>query len=330
MKETILDVKNLSTVFHSYVGTVQAVRDVSLSVDKGGSLGIVGESGCGKSVTMLSILGLLDDIGEITGGEIVFDGTSLKGVSDKDLQKIRGNKVGMIFQDPMTSLNPAYTVGDQLTEHLRIHKKVDKRVAMERARKALGEVGIPNPEERLRQYPHEFSGGMRQRVMIAMALITEPKLLIADEPTTALDVTIQAQILDILKSLRKTHNTAIILITHDLGIVADMCENVNVMYGGKIVERAPVRDLFYRTLHPYTKGLLNSVPNPENLDKRKLMPIPGQPPDLINPPKGCPFVARCPYAMKLCAAAMPETIVFDTGREVSCWLHHPQVIKERK
>ncbi|MDY0288226.1 MAG: ABC transporter ATP-binding protein [Sphaerochaeta sp.] len=325
----LLEVENLHTVFHTYAGTVQAVRGVSLSIEPGQVLGIVGESGCGKSVTMLSILGLLDEIGEVTKGNVTFDEKNLRDLSDKNLQHIRGNDIGMIFQDPMTSLNPAYRIGDQLTEHLRIHKKMDKKQAMAKARKILVEVGIPNPDQRLKQYPHEFSGGMRQRVMIAMALITEPKLLIADEPTTALDVTIQAQILEILKDLRKTHGTAIILITHDLGIVAEMCDSVCVMYGGKIVERAHVRDLYYTTRHPYTKGLLASVPNPHEVDGQKLTPIAGQPPDLINPPTGCPFAARCSYAMQMCTVSMPEVIRYENGAEVACFLHHRQVIEQK-
>jgi len=326
--ENLLEVRGLETVFDTWSGMVRAVRGVDLAVRPGESIGIVGEFGCGKSVTMLSILGLLDDIGKVVKGEVIFDGKPIHTASEKELQGIRGRHIGMIFQDPMTSLNPVYTVGDQLTEHLYVHRKIGRKDAWAKAREALGEVGIPEPEARLKQYPHEFSGGMRQRVMIAMALITGPKLLIADEPTTALDVTIQAQIMELLQRLRKNHGTAVILITHDLGVVADFCERVYVMYGGKIIEHAPVRDLYYRTSHPYTQGLLGSVPNPETLADHELTPIPGQPPDLLHPPAGCPFVDRCPQAMKLCAGTMPPAFTVDQGHDVACWLHHPQIARE--
>ncbi|MDZ5000296.1 ATP-binding cassette domain-containing protein, partial [Clostridium perfringens] len=280
----LLEVKNLKTSFKTHIGDVQAVRGVSLHLDKGEALGIVGESGCGKSVTMMSIMRLLADNAVIDADTIMFNGTDITNPNEKVMQKIRGNEMAMIFQDPMTSLNPLYTVGEQLTEHLIKHKRISKKEANEQAIKMLDMVGIPSPEKRLKQYPHEFSGGMRQRVMIAMSLICEPNLIIADEPTTALDVTIQAQILDLMKDLKEKVNSSIILITHDLGVVADLCSRINVMYGGIVVEEGSDEDIFYNGRHPYTWGLLNSVPNPKSEIKEKLTPIEGQPPDLLKPP----------------------------------------------
>ncbi|WP_294189451.1 ABC transporter ATP-binding protein [uncultured Clostridium sp.] len=323
----LLEVKNLKTSFRTHIGDVQAVRGVSLYLDKGEALGIVGESGCGKSVTMMSIMRLLADNAVIESDKIVFNGEDITNPTENQMQEIRGNEMAMIFQDPMTSLNPLFTVGDQLTEHLIKHKKISKKEANELAIKMLDMVGIPSPESRLKQYPHEFSGGMRQRVMIAMSLICEPKLIIADEPTTALDVTIQAQILDLMKDLKEKINSSIILITHDLGVVADLCTRINVMYGGIIIEEGSDEDIFYNGKHPYTWGLLNSVPNPKSEIKEKLTPIEGQPPDLLKPPVGCPFAARCKYAMKVCLQKQPPLFEISNGHRAACWLCHENAPK---
>lgn len=325
--ERLLDIKNLKTSFFTHVGEVKAVRGISFHLDKGEALGIVGESGSGKSITMMSVMRLLADNGKIVDGEIWFDGRDLASLSENEMQKIRGNEIGMIFQDPMTSLNPVLTVGDQLTEPLLKHKKMPKEEAYKRAVEMLRLVGIPSPEKRIKQYPHEFSGGMRQRVMIAMALINEPKLLIADEPTTALDVTIQAQILELMKDLKSKINTSIILITHDLGVVADVCNRINVMYGGLIVETGKTSDIFYNPKHPYTWGLLRSVPNPKTLVKERLKPIDGQPPDLLKPPAGCPFAPRCEYAMRVCMTHMPPLFEVGENHKAACWLNHPDAPK---
>ncbi len=296
----LLEVKNLHTSFSTYAGKVKAVRGISFHVDEGEAVGIVGESGSGKSVTNLSILRLLPaESGVIDEGEVLFDGTDLLKLSNKEMRSVRGNDISMIFQDPMTSLNPVLTIGYQIMEILKIHNK------------------------NISQYPHEFSGGMRQRVMIAMALACKPKLLIADEPTTALDVTIQAQILDLMKDLKEELNTAIILITHDLGVVADLCSRILVMYGGLIVEEGTTDDIFYRPRHPYTWGLLNSIPKISLGIKEKLIPIEGSPPDLLKPPAGCPFVARCDYAMRICAKKMPDYYEVGEGHRSMCWLLHP-------
>ena len=323
----LLEVKNLKTSFRTHIGDVKAVRGVSFHLDKGEALGIVGESGCGKSVTMMSIMRLLADNAVIDSDAIIFNGRDISNPTEKEMQEIRGNEMAMIFQDPMTSLNPLFTVGDQLTEHLIKHKKISKKEANELAIKMLDMVGIPSPESRLKQFPHEFSGGMRQRVMIAMSLICEPKLIIADEPTTALDVTIQAQILDLMKDLKNKINTSIILITHDLGVVADLCTRINVMYGGIVVEEGSVKDIFYNGKHPYTWGLLNSVPNPKSEVKEKLIPIEGQPPDLLKPPVGCPFAARCKYAMKICLQKQPPLFEISEGHRAACWLCHENAPK---
>lgn len=323
----LLEVKDLRTSFKTHIGDVKAVRGVDFELKEGEALGIVGESGCGKSVTMMSIMKLLSENARIEAQGIKFDGKDIYELKEKEMQTIRGNDMSMIFQDPMTSLNPLYTIGDQLTEHLIKHKKVSKKEAYQKAIEMLDLVGIPSPEQRIKQYPHEFSGGMRQRVMIAMSLICEPKLIIADEPTTALDVTIQAQILDLMKELKSKLNTSIILITHDLGVVADLCTRINVMYGGIIVEKGSAEDIFYRGRHPYTWGLLRSVPNPKSEKKEKLKPINGQPPDLLNPPAGCPFAARCEYAMKICIKQQPPLFKLDEGHEAACWLCHKDAPK---
>ncbi|MDU2122000.1 MAG: ABC transporter ATP-binding protein [Clostridium celatum] len=323
----LLEVKNLKTSFKTHIGDVQSVRGVSFHLDKGEALGVVGESGCGKSVTMMTIMRLLGENAKIEAETITFDDKDISKPTEKLMQTIRGNDMSMIFQDPMTSLNPLFTVGDQLTEHLIKHKKISKKEAKEKAIKMLDMVGIPSPEKRLKQYPHEFSGGMRQRVMIAMSLICEPKLIIADEPTTALDVTIQAQILDLMKDLKEKLDTSIILITHDLGVVADLCSRINVMYGGLIVEEGTTEDIFYRGKHPYTWGLLRSVPNPKSELKEKLIPIEGQPPDLLKPPVGCPFTARCDYAMKICKEKQPPLFEISEGHRAACWLCHKNAPK---
>lgn len=310
----LLEIKNLHTTFETHVGRVQAVRGVDLTLCEGETVGIVGESGCGKSVSMLSILRLLPDTARVQADAMRFDGNDLTRMTPSAFRKISGDQIGMIFQDPMTSLNPLFTVGHQLVEPLRIHQKLSKAKAREVVLERLRMVEIPDPESRLAQYPHELSGGMRQRVMIAMALMCSPRLLIADEPTTALDVTIQAQILDLLCSLQKRLGMAVIMITHDLGVIAGMCSRVLVMYGGVVVEEASVREIFYAPRHPYTWGLLRSIPKKTG-ERRKLEPIPGSPPDLIAPPPGCPFAARCPYAMRVCAEALPEfTTLSDTHR----------------
>lgn len=323
----LLEVKNLKTSFKTHIGDVQSVRGVSFHLDKGEALGVVGESGCGKSVTMMTIMRLLGENAKIEAETITFADKDITNPTEKLMQAIRGNDMSMIFQDPMTSLNPLFTVGDQLTEHLIKHKKISKKEAKEKAIKMLDMVGIPSPEKRLKQYPHEFSGGMRQRVMIAMSLICEPKLIIADEPTTALDVTIQAQILDLMKDLKDKLDTSIILITHDLGVVADLCSRINVMYGGLIVEEGTTEDIFYRGKHPYTWGLLRSVPNPKSELKEKLIPIEGQPPDLLKPPVGCPFTARCDYAMKICKEKQPPLFEIEEGHRAACWLCHKNAPK---
>lgn len=329
MGDVLLKVDNLKTTFKTSVGDVRAVRGISFEVYEGEALGIVGESGCGKSVSMLSIMKLLDENAKIEADSIEFRGENLLTKSSSEMSVIQGNDIGMIFQDPMTSLNPLFTIGYQITEPLKIHKKMKKKEAEETAIKMLELVGIPSPKSRLKQYPHEFSGGMRQRVMIAIAMCCNPKLLIADEPTTALDVTIQAQILELMGNLQNQFSSSTILITHDLGVIARVCKRVLVMYGGIIVEEAKADDLFYNTLHPYTMGLLNSVPK-EGKDKGKLVPIFGSPPDLLNPPKGCPFAARCKYAMKICRDYIPELVTKEDGHKCACWLMHPKAPKIKK
>lgn len=316
----VLEVKDLSVSFNTYGGEVQAVRGVSFDLYEGETLAIVGESGSGKSVTAQSIMQLIaQPPGEYKSGSILLDGDDLLQKSENEMQKIRGQEIGMVFQDPMTSLNPTMTIGKQITEGLIKHQNISKSDAEKRAIELLKLVGIPNPDRRIKQYPHEFSGGMRQRAMIAIALSCNPKILIADEPTTALDVTIQAQILDLLKYLQKETNTAIILITHDLGVVANTADRVAVMYGGKIVETGEVDDVFYNPKHPYTWGLLSSMPKLNDI-KDELQSIPGTPPDLKDPPKGCPFVTRCPYAMKVCDTHMPPYTNVRDKQKTACWL----------
>ena len=319
--DDLLDIRHLHTSFFTPVGEVRAVRDVSFSLRRGEVLGIVGESGSGKSVTMLSILRLLGTSGRVVEGSIRFDGTELAGADDETVVTLRGNRIGMIFQDPMTCLNPVLSVGYQLMEPLIRHRGMTKAQARERAIAMLRQVGIDPAEKRIDQYPHQFSGGQRQRIMIAMALTCDPALLIADEPTTALDVTIQAQILELMKALQARTGTSIILITHDLGVVAGMADRVVVMYGGRIVERGARRDIFYAPGHPYTKGLLHSVPNPDTLVRERLIPIEGQPPDLLSPPPGCPFAARCPETMRVCMTMPPEPTELSEGHITTCWLH---------
>ena len=291
-------------------------------MDQGEILAIVGESGSGKSVTSLSIMGLLAEPGHVAGGSLEFEGKDLATLSEKQYRELRGNDMAMIFQEPMTSLNPVYRVGNQIVEAIRTHEKVSKAEAKDRAVDLLRKVGIPSPEARINDYPHQMSGGMRQRVMIAMALSCNPELLIADEPTTALDVTIQAQILELMAHMKNEFNTSVILITHDLGVISSLCTRVIVMYGGLIMEEGKIEDIFYRTGHPYTAGLLASIPK---RTKEKLVPIFGTPPDLLNPPKGCPFAARCSRAMKLCAAHQPPFCDLGNGHVSACWLHNESV-----
>jgi oligopeptide transport system ATP-binding protein len=320
MSQKLLQVKNLRTSFFTPKGEVKAVRGVDFDIYKGETVGIVGESGSGKSVTSLSIMGLLKNRGRIVDGEILFKDTNLREQSEKEMSVLRGNKMAMIFQNPMTSLNPVYTVGRQMIEIIRRHKGLKKKEARNEAIEMLRLVGIPSPEKRIDNYPHEFSGGMRQRAMIAMALSCEPDLLIADEPTTALDVTIQAQILRLIKEMKEKINTAMIIITHDLGIVAEICSRVIVMYGGMIMEEGAVRDIFYRPSHPYTKGLLKSVPRLDLGKDQKLVPIDGTAPSLLNPPKGCPFASRCPYKMDICMEKQPPYFKIGDNQRAMCWL----------
>lgn len=322
MGDNILEVKNLYTSFSIDAGDVKAVRGISFHVKKGESLGIVGESGCGKSVTMLSIMHLLDENAKLDADGIYFNGEDLTKKSVKEMRKIQGDRIGMIFQDPMTSLNPLFTVGEQISNPLMRHQKLSKKAALEKAVKMLEMVGIPGPDKRLKQYPHELSGGMRQRVMIAIAMCCEPELLIADEPTTALDVTIQAQILDLMNHMKEQYHSSVILITHDLGVISSVCSRVIVMYGGLIMEEGSIDDIFYRTAHPYTAGLLASIPKKS---KEKLVPIFGTPPDLLNPPKGCPFAARCRHAMKLCKEYCPGLDAVGDNHRAACFLHYEAV-----
>ncbi|MBB6672098.1 ABC transporter ATP-binding protein [Cohnella nanjingensis] len=327
MTERLLTARDLRVSFHTRDGDNQAVRGVSFHIDAGETVGIVGESGSGKSVTAKAIMSLIQPPGEVIGGEIEFRGENLTGLSERKWRKIRGNQIAMVFQDPMTSLNPVKKIGEQMTEVIRRHRGLSRDAATEEAIRLLREVGIPEPERRIRQYPHEFSGGMRQRVMIAMALSCQPELLIADEPTTALDVTIQAQILELFKRLKDNPDTAVILITHDLGVVAQVCTRVIVMYGGMIMEEAPVEDIFYRPQHPYTIGLLRSVPKRGGGTRERLVPIEGTPPDLLDPPPGCPFITRCPHAMDKCKE-LPPMFHIGPGHRSLCWLaekDHPTV-----
>ena len=322
MNEKILEVKDLSVSFNTYAGEVKALRNISFSVSRGETLAIVGESGSGKSVTVQTVMRLIPmPPGEIKSGEILFDGEDLVKVSDERMRQLRGGKIGMIFQDPMTSLNPSIRVGKQIMEGILIHKKVSKKEAQKQAVEMLRKVGIPKPEERFKQYPHEYSGGMRQRAVIAIALSCEPDLLICDEPTTALDVTIQAQILDLINELKKELNIGVILITHDLGVVAETSDRVVVMYAGEKLEEAPVKELFKNPKHPYTWGLLKSLPRLDMASNERLSSIPGTPPDLLNPPVGDPFAPRSEYAMKIDYEKKPPMIDLGNGHFVKSWLY---------
>ncbi len=316
----LLEIENLKVSFFTPAGEVKAVDGISYNLNRGEVMGIVGESGSGKSVGAYSIMGLLQSPGEVVGGSVFFDGEDILKKTDKEMQDFRGNSVSMIFQNPMTCLNPVYTIGNQLIEAVRVHKKVNKGEARERAIEMLNLVGINNPERRMSQYPHEFSGGMRQRVMIAMGLICDPKMLIADEPTTALDVTIQAQIIELMKEIQEKTGMAIIFITHNLGVVAEMCDRVSVMYAGKIVEQGNVDDIFYKPKHPYTLGLLRSMPRVDAEEYERLIPIEGTPVDMLNPPVGCPFGPRCDHCMKICLRMEPPKIDLGNGQMAACWL----------
>lgn len=329
MSNRLLDIEHLTTEFATPNGTVKAVRDVSYHLDEGEVLGIVGESGSGKSQGMLTLMGLLASNGKVVNGTINFNGKDIspdykdkkgKKAYEKMMRTIRGNEIGMIFQDPMTFLNPILKIGTQLTEGIRVHTKCSKTEAKERAIELMKQVGIPSPEKRLDQYPFEFSGGMRQRIIIAAALACNPKLIIADEPTTALDVTVQAQILELLKKLTQESGASVIMITHDLGVVATMCDRIAIMYAGQIVEEGTTEEIFYKAKHPYTKGLLNSINNSEKDDDEPLVPIPGTPPDLTNLPAGCAFMARCPYAMKICAVQEAPVTTYNETHFCRCWL----------
>ena len=316
----LLSVKDLHTSFTTDHGEVQAVNGVSFNLDAGKVLGIVGESGSGKSVTAYSIMQILADNGRITSGEILYKGEDISRWGESKMQDFRGKCCSIIFQDPMTSLNPVFTIGSQIAEAVLLHTKSSKREAMEKALEMLKLVGINEPEKRLRQYPYELSGGMRQRVMIAMALACEPDILIADEPTTALDVTIQAQILELMQSLQKKLGMAIIMVTHDLGVIAEMCDEIVVMYGGRFCERGTADEIFYNPRHEYTRGLLRSIPNITNM-KERLVPISGTPINMLNMPKGCAFCARCDKAMKICLEQVPEERIINEYHRASCWIN---------
>lgn len=320
MSENILTVKNLYTSFTTEKGEVMAVNGVSFNLDRGKILGIVGESGSGKSVTAYSIMQILEKNGSIKSGEVLYKGEDITKYSEEQLRKFRGKSCSIIFQDPMTSLNPVFTIGSQIREAIELHTPRKGKEAIDRAVEMLTLVGVNEPKKRIKQYPYELSGGMRQRVMIAMALACEPDILIADEPTTALDVTIQAQILELMQNLQKKLGMAIIMVTHDLGVIADMCDEIIVMYGGRVCERGTADDIFYRPRHEYTKGLLRSIPNVDRIGE-KLLPIPGSPINLLNMPKGCAFCPRCENAMKICLEEQPPEMQMPDGHYASCWLN---------
>lgn len=325
----LLEVKDLHTSFFTDAGEVKAVNGVSFNLDKGKVLGIVGESGSGKSVTAYSVMQILANAGKIVSGSIKFNGEELVGAGEKKMKEIRGNRISIIFQDPMTSLNPTYTIGKQLMEAILLHTDRDKKQARERAVEMLKLVNVNEPEKRMKQYPFELSGGMRQRVMIAMALACEPDILIADEPTTALDVTIQAQILELMQELQHELGMAIIMITHDLGVVAQMCDEIIVMYAGSICEQGTADEIFYNPRHEYTKGLLRSIPTTEN-DGEKLRPITGTPIDLLNMPKGCPFAPRCDNALKICLRERAERMQINEDHQAECWMNVKELIEAGK
>ena len=329
MSENILSVQNLHTSFHTDKGEVKAVNGVTFNLEKGKILGIVGESGSGKSVTAYSIMRILEKNGRITEGKILYKGQDIAEFSEKQMREFRGKCCSIIFQDPMTSLNPVFTVGNQLREAIELHTDRKGKEAEARAIEMLTLVGVNEPEKRVKQYPYGLSGGMRQRVMIAMALACEPDILIADEPTTALDVTIQAQILELMQSLQKKLGMAIIMVTHDLGVIADMCDEIIVMYGGRVCERGTAEDIFYRPHHEYTKGLLRSIPNVDRIGE-KLIPIPGTPINLLNMPKGCAFCPRCEEAMKICIEEQPPEMQMPDGHFASCWLNVKAAMEEEK
>jgi oligopeptide transport system ATP-binding protein len=323
----LLEVQNLQTSFFTPLGEIKAVDGVSFNLDNGKVLGIVGESGSGKSVTAYSILQILTHPGRIVGGSVKFNGEELVGAPDKKIRSIRGNRISIIFQDPMTSLTPVYTIGNQLMEAILLHTDRNKQEARARAIEMLGLVGINEPERRMKQYSFELSGGMRQRVMIAMALACEPDILIADEPTTALDVTIQAQIIELMTELQRKLGMAIIMITHDLGVIAGMCDEVIVMYAGKVCERGTADQIFYNPKHEYTKGLMRSIPNIESDDKERLIPISGTPIDMLNMPKGCAFAPRCERAMKICLTTQPQEYWLNEEHISACWVNIQEVIQ---
>ena len=324
MSEYLVDIQHERLSFFTPAGEVKALNDVSIHLNDGEVLGIVGESGSGKSVTAYSLMGLTAYPGKLVGGTIDFNGHRINDLSEKEFRKIRGNEVSIIFQDPMTSLNPVYTIGNQIMEVILLHTDKNKEQARARAKELLELVGINEPEKRLKQYPHELSGGMRQRVMIAIALACEPKLLIADEPTTALDVTIQAQILELMMELKEKLGMAIIMITHDLGVVASMCDRIAVMYAGRIVEYGTTDDIFYNPKHEYTKGLLKSIPRLDAKEHERLVPIEGTPIDLLNPPAGCPFAPRCSNCMKICLRKMAPVTTFDDVHYTQCWMNQKE------
>ena len=328
MSEYLVDIQNERLSFFTPVGEVKALNDVSIRLKEGEVRGIVGESGSGKSVTAYSLMGLIAHPGKLVSGSLYFNGHQIETMSEKEMRKIRGNEISIIFQDPMTSLNPVYTIGNQIMEAILLHTDKKKAQARERAKELLELVGINEPEKRLKQYPHELSGGMRQRVMIAIALACEPKLLIADEPTTALDVTIQAQILELMMELKDKLGMAIIMITHDLGVVASMCERIAVMYAGKIVEYGTAEHIFYRPRHQYTKGLIRSIPRLDTKEHERLVPIEGTPIDLLNPPKGCPFAPRCDECMKICLREMPPVTELGEIHYTQCWLNQKEEMEK--